>query len=298
VSAADDRGAGQAGRPVLAVSVEPGRLAAGLVDRSGNVLVRDRVATPTRDVWRALERLVGRVRAAAPDRLAEFSAVGVSCVGPVDVRAGAVSPPHIPAWTSFPLRERIEAVTRTPVVLDTAGAAAAEAERSFGEARGIPSFLSVLADGVVDSACVIDGVRLQGSHGNAGSIAHIIVDPGGQLCWCGARGCLDASVSAIALEAEMNRPLRQATPSIVDRTGIMLGRAIASFAAMVDVSNVFVSGSVVDAFGDAVLDACRREVRLRAQLASLADIAIVEPVEHIAPLVAASSLVTSPPDRP
>ena len=43
---------------VLAVVVDPGRLAAGIVDQRGEVLVRDRIGTPTREVWRALEQLV------------------------------------------------------------------------------------------------------------------------------------------------------------------------------------------------------------------------------------------------
>ena len=295
-SGGDDGGAGETA-PVLAIAIEPGRLSAGLVSQSGSVVVRDRVAMPTRDVWRALERLVKRVLAAA-SAVEPYTAVGVSCVGPIDGRSGTVSPPHIPSWNNFALVEHLESLTKRPVVLDSAGGAAAEAERWLGEAVGRPTYLSVVADAVVDSAVVLHGRRASGARGNAGSIAHTVVDPGGLDCWCGAQGCLDPYISTIALEAEMNRPLRRAHPSIVDRAGIMLGRAIASSAAMLDVDTVFVTGSVLDAFGDGVLDTCRREIRLRSRLPNLASLDVVEPVEHLAPVVRAASLAVDSGVRP
>lgn len=279
--------------PVLAISIEPGRLAAGLVDPSGAVIVRDRVAMPNRDVWRTLERLVGRVLAASS--VDDVGAVGVSCVGPIDLDAGSVSPPHVPSWRNFPIREHLEVLTSKPVELDSAAGAAALAERWLGEAGSSDSYLTVIVDSVVDSAVVINGRRLSGAHGNAGSIAHTVVDANGLECWCGAVGCLEPYLSSIALEAEMNRPLRRANPSIVERAGIMLGRAISSTVAMVDVDAVFVTGRVLDALGDGVLDACRREMVLRTKLPNLADLAVIEPVEHISPLVRAAAIIVAQP---
>lgn len=284
--------------PVLAVAVEPSRLAAALVGPDGTVHVRDRVTMPSRDVWRTLDRLVRRVNAATPDSVPPFAAVGVSCVGPVDEQAGTVSPPHVPGWMSFPLRAHLEELTERAVTLASAGAAAAEAERLVGEAQTTSSFISLIADATIDSACIVDGKRLSGAHGNAGSLAHIAVDVDGLACWCGAQGCLEPYLSSILLEAEMNRPLRRANQSTVERAGIMLGRAIASACAMLDVDTVFVTGGVIDAFGDQLLDVARRELLTRTRLPNLAGISIIEPVEHITPSVRAAALVlaTSTPE--
>lgn len=246
---------------------------------------------PSRDVWRTLERLVRRVNAAAPDSVLPFDRVAVSCVGPVDEQAGTVSPPHVPAWANFALREHLEDLTERPITLASAGAAAAEAEHRTGEARGVHSYLFVVADAAVDSACMIDGRRLRGAHGNAGSIAHVTVDTNGLPCWCGSRGCLEPYLSSIALEAEMNRPLRRANPSTIERAGIMLGRGIASMCATVDVDTVFVTGGVIDAFGDQLLDVARRELLTRTRLPNLDGLRLVEPVEHIGPLLRAAALV-------
>ncbi len=282
--AADERGV------ILAVAIEQGRLAAGLVDRSGEVVLRDRISTPSREVWRSLEQLIKRVVAAAPSDLGRPTIVSVSTDGPIDQRAGAVSPPLVPAWTSFPLRSHLEDLTGLPVVLDTVGAAAVEVERWLGGAIGMSSYMGVLVDRTVESACIIDGVRLRGAHGNAGSIAHVIVEPDGRRCWCGAKGCLSAYVTSTVIEGEMNRPLRRATESIIERTGLLIGRAIVSIAVTLDVRTYFLAGTVIDAFGDRMLDIARREIVERGRLASLGEIRIVEPDHGIPPLVAAASL--------
>lgn len=275
---------------VLAVVVDPGRLAAGIVDPSGEVLVRDRIGTPSREVWRSLDQLVRRVLAARPEEIPAPTLVGVSCAGPIDLDAGSVSPTALPAWSGFPLREHLENLTELPVVLDTLAAAAGEAELWLGEARDTTSFFTLALDHEVESACIIDGVRLRGAHGNAGSLAHVTVDPGGARCSCGAAGCLRSYASASALVAEMNRPLRRATDSIIERTGIMVGRAIASAAAAFDVTTFYVGGVVVDTFGDPMLGSLQREIAARSRLDHLRDLRVIEPSGFIQPLTAAAAL--------
>ncbi len=88
----------------------------------------------------------------------------------------------------------------------------------------------------------------------------------------------------------MNRPLRRATQSIIERTGIMTGRAIASAVAVFDVSTFFITGSVVDTFGDALLEAIHREVVLRSRLAHLSNLQVLELSGSNQPLVAAASV--------
>jgi glucokinase len=280
---------------VLAVVVDPGRLAAGVVDRSGEVLVRDRIGTPGREVWRVLEQLVLRVLAARPDEVPAPSVVAVSCAGPIDEPAGAVSPAALPAWSGFPLRRHLEELTGLPVVLDTLAAAAAEGELRYGDSITTSSFFTLVLDRTIESACVIDGRRLRGAHGNAGSLAHLFVEPDGQGCTCGAAGCLSAYASASALELEMNRPLRRATPSIIERTGIMVGRAISSAAATFDVSTFLLSGTVVDTFGDPMLESLHRELESRLRLAHLAQLQVIEPSGFVQPLAAAAALADTGP---
>ena len=251
----------------LAIDVGTDRLAAGVVDETGDVVVRDRVATPLRDVWPALHRLVRRVVAARPEDADELAACGVSCEGPIDAIGGTVSPLHLPVWQSFELRERIGELTGLPTVLGTAGHGRVLAERWKGAAADVEDVLVLLVSDAVEGGVISHDRLLHGRLGNAGQLGHIVVEPDGLACVCGGAGCLTAYVSSSAIETETNRPLRRAPASVVERTGVMIGRAVASAVAVFDLRLVVLAGSVPASFGPALLDAARRELDQRSRMA-------------------------------
>ena len=253
----------------LAIDVGGERLAAGIVDGLGEVLVRDRVATPPRDVWPALHRLVRRVVAARPADADPVVACGVTCEGPIDRDAGTVSPMHLPVWQRFELEERVGELTGLPTVIDTSAHGRVLAERWVGAAQGVDDVMVLLLSNAVEAGVVTGGRLARGRLGNAGAFGHLLVEPEGLSCVCGAQGCLTPYVSAVSLEEETNRPLRRAPASIVERTGVMVGRAIAAAAAIFDLRLVLLSGFVPSVMGGPLLDAARREVDQRSRLAHL-----------------------------
>ncbi|HEX4981609.1 MAG TPA: ROK family protein, partial [Ilumatobacteraceae bacterium] len=111
----------------LAIDLSVTRLAAGVVDDAGKLIVRDRVATPSRHVWPTLARLVNRVIAAAPEG-ARPTRCGVACPGPIDRVVGGTASALLPEWKGFPLRAQLEEVARVPVAIDSVGRAFASAE--------------------------------------------------------------------------------------------------------------------------------------------------------------------------
>jgi len=253
----------------VAIDVATDRLAAGVVDAAGEVVVRDRVATPPRDVWPALHRLVRRVLAAVPDHAGQLRSCGVSCEGPTDVVTGVASPLHLPVWRGYELGERVRDLTGLPVALGTAGQARVLAERWVGVARGVDDVIVLLVSDAVEAGVVVNGRLLRGRLGNAGQLGHVVVEPDGLPCPCGALGCLTAYVSAASLEAESNRPLRRAPASLVERAGVMIGRAVASAVAVFDVRVVLLAGAVPAVLGAPLLDAARRELDQRSRLSHL-----------------------------
>ena len=282
--AAAARAPGRRGRPhesadqwVIAVDVGCQRLSAGLVSTQGQVIVRDRVSTPARDVWRALERLVRRVVAARASDQHKVMFCGVTCEGPIDATAGTVSPLTMPAFQGFELRDRLAQVTGLDPVLETRGNGRALAEHWRGghDVHDADHMFVVIASESVDGGVIVDGQVAHGRTGNAGNVAHVIVEPEDGLdCACGGTGCLAPYVCTRALEAELNRPLRRAPAAIVERTGIMWGRAIATAAASFDTRLFLIGGATPAALGAPLLEAVRREVEQRSKLAHLGSLRV------------------------
>ncbi len=271
----------------LAIDIGGTKLTAGIVDENGVVLIRDRVPTPAREVWPALARLVGRVVAASPTPPA---ACGVGCGGPMKPD-GVVSPLYIPTWRAFTLRDQIEQATGLPTVVDTDAKALASGEAWRGAAQGVPDFIGVVVATGVSGGIISGGRLLQGRSGNAGGIGHMVVEPDGRECACGGQGCLDAYCSRAAIEEETGRAAQRAPRAIMERTGTLVGRALASVGAIVDLKLAVVGGSLALGFGDVFFEAAQHELDLRARLGFTTGFRIVPAaLGHHAPLVGAAAL--------
>jgi glucokinase len=238
---------------VLAIDIGGTKFAAGLVTARGELIDRSRVEVE-RDVvpeahFASLAGIVTAMMERASDQHhARIRAVGVGSAGPVDRNLEAVSPINIPAWRAFPLRARLQELTRLPVFGDLDAKALALAEGWLGAAQGHPNFCALTVSTGIGGGVVLDGELLDGSTGNAGHIGHIIVEPGGRRCGCGAQGCLEAEASGLAIESITGRPPTEPTYEIMQRTGRLVGLASAAVCNSLDLSLVVVGGSVALGF--------------------------------------------------
>jgi glucokinase len=278
----------------LAIDLGASRLAAGIVDQNGEVVLRDRVATPARNVWPALTQLVGRVLAANPGDV-EPQICGVTCPGPIDRDAGSMKPIGMPMWHGFPIRRELSAITGLEVEMETPGRALALAELWRGDAAEQPGgstcFATMVLGDDADGGFVVRGRLVNGVTGNLGQFGHLIVEPDGMPCACGAAGCLTMYASARGIEASTNRELRRTPAAIVERTGIMVARACASVASMLDVTEIVLGGVVPSVFGDPFFEALDRELDQRSGLRHLQQMRVrgVSP-GRIGPLAAAAAV--------
>ncbi len=268
----------------LAIDIGGTKLAAGLVGADGTLLGARRIPTPQtgdpEELFAVLAWLVGDVLASAAGpggagADAKVVACGVGCGGPMDLLRGTVSPLNIPAWRDFPLRARVEEISGHAVALDNDAKAFALAEGWSGAARGRHNFVAVVVSTGVGGGIVVDDRLLDGASGNAGHIGHVIVEPDGRLCACGARGCLEAEASGTAIAAVTGKPPAEATPEVVARTGRLVGRAAASVVSLLDVDLIVVGGSVALGFGTPFFAAANTELGARARLSFTTDAQIV-----------------------
>jgi glucokinase len=256
---------------VLAVDIGGTKFAAGLVTMRGELIDRTRVEVQ-RDVgpeihFEALAEIVRQqLEQAGEHHDVVVRAVGVGSAGPISRHCETVSPINIGAWRDFPLRARLKEVTELPVYGDLDAKALALAEGWLGAARGVANFCAVTVSTGVGGGIVLDGELLDGATGNAGHVGHVIVEPGGRRCGCGARGCLEAEASGPAIEAITGRPPTEPTYEIMQRTGRLVGRAAASVCTALDLELVVVGGSVALGFAATFFNAAQEELDRHARV--------------------------------
>jgi glucokinase len=251
----------------LAIDIGGTKMAVATVTRSGEILESDRSPTPAdadaEALFTVLARLVEAVRSATP---AQLDRCGVGSGGPMTAGGERVSPINIPAWRDFPLRHRLGELTGLPIVVDNDAKALALAEGWKGSAQGMTDYISMVVSTGVGGGIVSGGRLVDGATGNAGHIGHVTVEPDGHLCGCGARGCLEAEASGTAIARITGAPPAEAGPEVVERTGRLVGRAVASVANLLDLNLAVVGGSVALGYGEAFFGAAQAELGERARL--------------------------------
>jgi predicted NBD/HSP70 family sugar kinase len=145
--------------------------------------------------------------------------IGVAVPGAVDTERGVVT--HLPAlgWRDLALKARWEARFGQPVIVENKARAAAIAELLHGTAQAVQNFVYVSigtdVGSSVDAAVIINGVPYRGVHGLAVDAGHMVLDPQGELCSCGLRGCWQAQADVGREAALVSARLASGEPSIL-----------------------------------------------------------------------------------
>lgn len=126
--------------------------------------------------------------------------IGIGAPGRVNISTGEViAYPRIPGMAAYPLGQKMEACFGLPVSVHNNAAVIALAEFRYGVAGGEKSLLTVLIRSGVGGSFISDRRIFVNEGKTTLELGHMSVDPRGDLCSCGRRGCLEASLSEDAL---------------------------------------------------------------------------------------------------
>ncbi len=119
--------------------------------------------------------------------------------GLIDSATGTVRYASTLGWTDLPLAQLLSEAIGLPVAVDHDVRAAGAAELAYGAAAGSRNVVFAAIGTGVAAAISSDGRALEGAIAGAGELGHIPVVPGGELCACGQRGCLEVYFSGAGL---------------------------------------------------------------------------------------------------
>ncbi|QAY74919.1 ROK family protein [Agromyces protaetiae] len=203
------------GAAVLAFDVGGTDTKSAIVDESGRVLGVRRTPTP-HDEADPAGAIVAHITSLAAEYREDFPdvspvAAGLSVPGLVDEARGIGLFASNLGWHDAPLRDLAEHALGLPVAFGHDVRSAGDAEHRLGAARGADDVV-VLAIGTGIASAIIAGGRPITAGGYAGELGHALIWPEGELCACGAVGCLETIASAGAIARRYSERSGRKTP--------------------------------------------------------------------------------------
>jgi glucokinase-like ROK family protein len=142
--------------------------------------------------------------------------VAVGVPGLVDQTSGTLLFAPNLRWENIPLRAQLESLVEAPLIVDNEANMAALGEQYFGAAQGYNELLYLSAGVGVGGGLVHHGQVFNGVTGFGSEFGHMTMDPEGELCNCGNRGCWETQVSQRALFRYLRRSAGRGTKTILN----------------------------------------------------------------------------------
>jgi glucokinase len=269
---------------------------------TGGVDFLDTITIPTRlaegpgtvvtDMCAAITTLIARQEG---NRRLEAIAIGTP--GPLELPEGILrSPPNLPGWDGFNLRQAIESTLNCPVLENDANLAAlAEQQLGAGKTHVVDSLCVLTLGTGVGSGLILNGKIWHGATGMGGEAGHIIVrDTDGAPCGCGGYGCLEQYTSASAIVRMARELMEDDAPATAQQVAKLaltghrdaalvfdyVGHSLAiAFTGLVNTLNLplfLLGGGACDAW-ELFAPALFRELESRSYVYRLTQPAILEP---------------------
>ncbi len=240
----------------------------------GEIIARTRRATGwgavavIRGIAEAAQDLAAQAGAAA----GQIRSIGVGIPGLVDADAGRVLHAVNLGVESLDVGPQVRALLNAPCHVENDVKAAALGAAALHGDREPMAYLNI-GTGVA-AGIVIDGRIWRGARGTAGEVGHLVVDPGGRLCGCGQRGCIETLCGGGAIARAWARggafPVRdvldaadageEAAIALRDDLARGVSAAVRALVLSVDVERVVIGGGLT-ALADRIEPRIRQALR-------------------------------------
>jgi glucokinase len=163
---------------------------------------------------------IGRVLERADVAKDRVAGIGVGVPGPLELDRGILLESSNLGWKDVKLKEELEKAFGCPAVILNDADAGVYGEYRFGAARKARCAVGVFPGTGIGGGCIYDGKILRGKTGSCFEFGHCQVQPGGAICGCGQRGCLETVASRLAISADAAQAaLRGEAPNLLRLAG-------------------------------------------------------------------------------
>ena len=227
-------------------------------------------------------------------RRAAVGAIGVSCGGPLNQRAGVIqAPPNLATWVDVPITAILSDALGLDCRLENDADAGAVAEHRYGAGRGTQHMVFLTMGTGLGAGIISDGRLLRGAAGQAGEIGHVRLSAEGPVGyhkagsvegWASGGGMAQAAAQEVQAAIERGEPTELASKldgltakdvaeaarrgdavamRIVESTGGRLGEALAILVDLLNPERIVVGGLAMR-LGETLLKPARRAMEREA----------------------------------
>lgn len=221
-------------------------------------------------------------------------AIGVSCGGPLNQRAGVIqAPPNLATWVDVPITAILSDAFGLDCRLENDADAGAVAEHRYGAGRGTQHMVFLTMGTGLGAGIISDGRLLRGAAGQAGEIGHVRLSAEGPVGyhkagsvegWASGGGMAQAAAQEVKAAIQRGEPTELASKldgltakdvaeaarrgdgvamRIVESTGGRLGEALAILVDLLNPERIVVGGLAMR-LGETLLKPARRAMEREA----------------------------------
>ena len=186
---------------VIGVDLGGTNVRVGALTLDGNLLkYQDALIEAYRGPEKGIQKIANLIKTISSNVNQSVLGIGIGSAGPLDRERGRIQNPYtLPGWEDVDIVSSIEAIFGVPVALENDADAAALGESWAGAGQGLSRLAMVTIGTGVGSGFIFNGEIYRGVDGFHPEGGHIIIDPTGPECYCGANGCWESLVSGPAI---------------------------------------------------------------------------------------------------
>ena len=134
-------------------------------------------------------------------KMGQIAGIGIGVPGFVDRSRGFCHWTPLYRKGDTPLRDLVEKRLKIPTYLENDANAVTMAHQWFGDGMGEQNFVVITIEDGLGMGAVVNGQLYRGASGIGAEFGHVVVEPDGNPCRCGKKGCLEAYVSDFSILA-------------------------------------------------------------------------------------------------
>ncbi len=190
---------------IIDVTIGRDFLSISRVDMKLNIIIQQKIKLSGENLQSLLHKIESELEYVIRYKPNDILGIGVVTPGPVDAENGLIiNPPNFFGINNFNICRYLKDKFKIPTYIQKDGNACALAEQMYGKGKNIGDFIYFLATQGVGVGIITNHRLLNGRRSSGAEIGHTCIDPNGELCYCGNRGCLETFINQNAVLAKFN----------------------------------------------------------------------------------------------